>query len=105
MVVGGLLGFGGAALPVIEPTILASVIVLGLAIAFALRPPLALACAVIALFGVAHGYAHGLEGRRSAGCPMRRASSSRPRPARARPRARLAAGALGRPALSARSAR
>ena len=46
----------------IEPTILASVIVLGAAIAFALRPPLALACAAIALFGLAHGYAHGLEG-------------------------------------------
>jgi urease accessory protein len=61
MVAGGLLGFGGAALPVIEPAILASVVVLGAAIAFALRPPLAPACAVIALFGLAHGYAHGLE--------------------------------------------
>ena len=61
MLVGGFLGFEGAALPVIEPTILASVVVLGAAIAFALRPPLPLACAAIALFGVAHGYAHGLE--------------------------------------------
>ena len=62
MVAGGLLGFGGAALPVVEPAILASVILLGLAIAFALRPPLALACGAVALFGTAHGYAHGLEG-------------------------------------------
>ena len=61
MILGGFLGFEGAALPVIEPTILASVVVLGAAIAFALRPPLALACGVIALFGMAHGYAHGLE--------------------------------------------
>lgn len=62
MVLGGVLGFEGAALPVIEPAILTSVVVLGAAIAFALRPPLPLACAVIASFGAAHGYAHGLEG-------------------------------------------
>lgn len=62
MVLGGVLGYGGVELPVIEPTILASVIILGAAIAFAVRPPLRLALPVIALFGVAHGYAHGLEG-------------------------------------------
>ena len=62
MLIGGVLGVEGAALPIIEPTILASVVVLGAAIAFALRPPLPLACALIALFGIAHGYAHGLEG-------------------------------------------
>jgi urease accessory protein len=69
MVAGGLLGFEGAALPVVEPTILASVVVLGLAIAFAVRPPLALACAVIALFGLAHGFAHGLEAPALGGLP------------------------------------
>lgn len=62
MILGGALGYGGAELPIIEPTILASVIVLGAVIAAAFRPPLALACAAIALFGLAHGYAHGLEG-------------------------------------------
>ena len=72
MMVGGMLGFGGAALPVVEPTILASVVVLGAAIAFALRPPLPLACGVIALFGVAHGYAHGLEGPALGGIGLRR---------------------------------
>ena len=41
MVLGGALGYGGAALPVVEPTILASVLVLGAAMLFALRPPLA----------------------------------------------------------------
>ncbi len=61
MIAGGFLGFEGAALPVVEPTILASVVVLGAAIAFALRPPLGVACAAIAVFGLAHGYAHGLE--------------------------------------------
>lgn len=62
MILGGALGYGGAALPAVEPAILASVIILGAVIALAARPPLALACGVIALFGVAHGYAHGLEG-------------------------------------------
>lgn len=62
MILGGALGWQGMALPAIEPAILASVVVLGAAAAFALRPPLAPACAAIALFGIAHGYAHGLEG-------------------------------------------
>lgn len=61
MIAGGTLGYEGAALPVVQPTILASGIVLGAAIAFAIRPPLAAACTAIALFGLAHGYAHGLE--------------------------------------------
>lgn len=69
MLVGGALGFGGAELPMIEPAILASVVVLGAAIACALWPPLAPACAAIALFGLAHGYAHGLEGPDMGGLP------------------------------------
>jgi urease accessory protein len=69
MVAGGFLGFGGAGLPVVEPTILASAVVLGTAIALALRPPLGLACGAIALFGLAHGYAHGLEGPALGGLP------------------------------------
>lgn len=69
MLLGGWLGYAGAALPVIEPTILASVILLGAAIAFALRPPLALSCAAIATFGMAHGFAHGLEGPAIGGLP------------------------------------
>jgi len=69
MLAGGFLGFAGAGLPVVEPTILGSVIVLGAAIAFAVRPPVLLASAVIALFGLAHGYAHGLEGPELGGLP------------------------------------
>lgn len=69
MILGGALGYGGAALPVIEPAILASVVVLGAAAAFALHPPLGIACGAIALFGLAHGYAHGLEGPELGGLP------------------------------------
>ncbi|WP_299133264.1 HupE/UreJ family protein [uncultured Amaricoccus sp.] len=69
MLAGGLLGFEGAAAPVVEPTILASVLILGAVIAAALRPPLALSCAAIAVFGLAHGYAHGLEGPALGGLP------------------------------------
>jgi len=61
MVAGGLLGLAGAALPAMEPAILASVIVLGAAVALAARAPLGIACAGLALFGLAHGNAHGLE--------------------------------------------
>ncbi len=69
MVAGGFLGFDGAELPIVEPAVLASVIVLGLAIAVALRPPLPVACTAIAAFGLAHGYAHGLEGPDLGGLP------------------------------------
>jgi urease accessory protein len=69
MLVGGALGFGGPALPFVEPTILASVVALGAATAFALHLPLAAACAAIAAFGLAHGYVHGLEGPALGGLP------------------------------------
>lgn len=61
MVVGGVLGMKGIALPGLEPAILASVMVLGAAVALALRPHLAVTVALIAVFGVAHGNAHGIE--------------------------------------------
>lgn len=48
-------------LVIAEPAILASVMVLGLATALSLRAPLALGGMVIAVFGLAHGYAHGTE--------------------------------------------
>ena len=62
MVLGGVVGTGGAALPIVEPAILASVIVLGAATALALRVPLALSIMLLAAFGLAHGHAHGVEG-------------------------------------------
>lgn len=61
MVVGGILGITGVPLPYIESGIAVSVVVLGLAIAAAWRAPVAVAVAIVAAFGVFHGYAHGAE--------------------------------------------
>jgi urease accessory protein len=62
LLAGGALGLAGVALPAVEPMILASVMLLGAAVALAVRPPLAVALAALAAFGVAHGWAHGAEG-------------------------------------------
>jgi urease accessory protein len=62
MILGGILGAKGIALPAVEPMILASSVVLGLAVALALRPSLAVALPVVAVFGLMHGHAHGAEG-------------------------------------------
>lgn len=48
-------------LPLIEPGIAASVLVLGLIIALSMKLPALLSVALTALFGLLHGYAHGLE--------------------------------------------
>ena len=61
MVVGGILGISGVPLPYVETGIAASVVVLGLAIAAAWRAPVAVALAIVAVFGVFHGFAHGTE--------------------------------------------
>lgn len=66
MVVGGILGITGVPLPFIESGIAVSVIVLGGAIAMAWRAPVPLAVAIVAAFGVFHGYAHGAELPKSA---------------------------------------
>ena len=52
----------GVSLPAMEPLILASVILLGAASAMTLRAPLAVAMPLVAVFGLAHGAAHGSEG-------------------------------------------
>lgn len=62
MVLGGILGAAGVQLPAVEPMILASSVILGLAVALALRPSLGVALPVVAAFGVMHGHAHGAEG-------------------------------------------
>ena len=62
MLAGGALGFAGLALPAVEPMILASVVILGVLVAMAVRLPLTATLPMIALFGVAHGWAHGAEG-------------------------------------------
>lgn len=61
MLIGGLLGFEGLALPALESGIAASVFALGLAVALAVRPPLFMAVMATALFAMFHGVAHGLE--------------------------------------------
>lgn len=61
MIAGGALGMAHVALPLVEPGIAASLLVLGLMIATMTRLPLAGGMAVIALFGLLHGNAHGLE--------------------------------------------
>ena len=61
MALGAALGFAGVALPWTEIGIGVSVLVLGLVIAFALRPSIAVSVALIALFAMVHGYAHGTE--------------------------------------------
>ena len=62
MVAGGLAGFGGLTFPGVEPMILASVIILGALVALAARLPLRVLVPGVALFGFAHGWAHGAEG-------------------------------------------
>lgn len=61
MLLGGVLGFEGLQLPFMETGIAASVLALGLLVAVAVRPPVAVAMALTALFALAHGVAHGLE--------------------------------------------
>lgn len=62
MVAGGLAGAAGLPFPAVEPMILASIIVLGVLVALALRPRLGRVLPLVALFGAAHGWAHGAEG-------------------------------------------
>jgi urease accessory protein len=61
MAVGGALGVAGVPLPAVETGIAASALVLGLLVALAARPPLALAALVVGAFAVFHGHAHGTE--------------------------------------------
>jgi urease accessory protein len=61
MAAGAAVAYAGVALPGIETGIAASVATLGLLIAFAVRMPAAAATAVVSLFAMFHGYAHGAE--------------------------------------------
>ena len=61
MALGGGIGMAGIQLPPVELGIALSVVVLGAMIFFALRLPIFAACAIIAVFALFHGYAHGLE--------------------------------------------
>jgi urease accessory protein len=61
MALGGALAMAGAQLPFVEPGIALSLVLLGLFVAAAVRLPLAASMAIISLFALVHGYAHGLE--------------------------------------------
>ena len=61
MALGALLAMFGLPQPPIELGIAISVLVLGGAIAFAWRAPVVVACAIVAVFALFHGYAHGSE--------------------------------------------
>jgi urease accessory protein len=61
MLLGGVLGFDGLAVPYLESAIASSVLAFGLLVAMAARPPVIMAVAATALFALAHGIAHGLE--------------------------------------------
>jgi len=61
MAIGGALGIAGVPLPPVEIGIALSVLVLGAMIAGAVRAPVWLACTIVAVFAIFHGYAHGKE--------------------------------------------
>lgn len=61
MTAGAALAMLGIHVPAVEPGIAASVVVLGVALAFLPRLPVAVPMAIVALFGLVHGHAHGTE--------------------------------------------
>lgn len=61
MVLAGIWGMSGGALPGVEIGIALSVVILGLAIALKLSPPLAAGTLACGLFAIFHGFAHGAE--------------------------------------------
>jgi urease accessory protein len=66
MLAGGALGMAHLPLPFVEPSILASVVVLGLLVALAIDLPVGTGAIIIASFALLHGYAHGSEVEESA---------------------------------------
>lgn len=66
MAFGGALGLSGLHLPAVETGIALSAIVLGAVVAFAVRPPIWIAAAIVGSFAIFHGYAHGVELPRAA---------------------------------------
>ena len=61
MAVGFVLALGGLPLPAVEPMILASTVILGLVVAMAVRVDLRACAALVGLFALFHGHAHGGE--------------------------------------------
>ncbi|MCD2184301.1 HupE/UreJ family protein [Rhizobium sp. GN54] len=61
MAIGFGLAVAGVSLPFVEPVILASVVALGLLVAMAVRLDPAISAAIVAVFALFHGHAHGGE--------------------------------------------
>ncbi|MCR4376685.1 MAG: HupE/UreJ family protein [Rhodospirillales bacterium] len=61
MLVGGVLGVAGIAVPFVEQGIMGSIIVMGVVVALGRAMPMPLAMAMVGLFAVFHGHAHGTE--------------------------------------------
>lgn len=61
MIAGGVLGISGIQVSYVEEGILVSVLVLGALIAGAFRLPLSISGALVGIFAVFHGHAHGAE--------------------------------------------
>jgi urease accessory protein len=61
MVLGGVLGRAGVTLPMVEPAIALSVVVLGVLVAATVKVPVALGAVIVAVFAIFHGHAHGAE--------------------------------------------
>ncbi|HEX4412054.1 MAG TPA: HupE/UreJ family protein [Lacipirellulaceae bacterium] len=61
MALGGLIGAAGIAIPFVERGIVASVLIIGILIAAAVRMPLLLSVLIVGTFAFFHGHAHGSE--------------------------------------------
>lgn len=61
MAFGGALGVAGVPIPYIETGIALSGLMLGFAVAFAIRPPIWIAAIIVGAFAIFHGHAHGTE--------------------------------------------
>lgn len=61
MAIGAALATAGLSLPLVDTAIAASAVVIGLAVAAAYRPPVIAAAAIVGVFAVFHGHAHGAE--------------------------------------------
>lgn len=67
MAAGGALGVAGVDVPFVETGIALSIIVLGAVVAFGVKAPVAAAMALVGLFAIFHGHAHGAEMPEDAG--------------------------------------
>lgn len=61
MAFGAGVGMAGISLPPVEIGIALSIVVLGALILGAVKAPIWLACSVVGMFALFHGYAHGIE--------------------------------------------